>query len=62
MQLLNDLKENMLEIERGGTRSHCHFGGSCRPDVKGSLRGDLEVTVANGERQLIDSGEPCEIM
>jgi len=37
----------MLETERGGTISHCHFGEDCRPDVNGNLR-DLEVTVANG--------------
>jgi len=48
MQLLDGLKRKMVEIEKGSTRSHCHFGAGCRPDVKGSLRGDVEVLVKNG--------------
>ena len=52
MQLLDDLKGKMVEIEKGSTRSHCHFGADCRPDVKGSLRGDVEVTVTNGGKAI----------
>jgi len=48
MQLLDGLKRNKVEIEKGSTRSHYHFGAGCIPDVKVSLRGDVEVIVENG--------------
>jgi hypothetical protein len=48
VQLLDDFKEKMLEIERGSDGSHAHFRGGCGPDVKGSLRGDVEVNMAIG--------------